>query len=325
MDKLLSVVVVTYRQFDYLNRLLDTIMAQTYSSIEIIISDDGSPAFDEQAIASYIEEHKGSNIIGYKLLHSDSNVGTVKNLNRGIKTANGEYIKVIAGDDLYPNETVFEKQVRLLEKESYPLVIGYVCDCRADETIINNPALEKGNQLLETVLSLPKEERLKFCLKNRITPYSTQAFCYTKEFFDKYGLFDERFVLMEDSEMPDRIVREDVKIGIVPEIVVLHRADVGVSGNSVVINPRSLKYYEDTKLWFKILTDREKDSKWRAIYRNHYKMACYRIDMINAKGSAKRLLCSIRYIPSLIFYALRNPQIATKRFKGLLASSKLMK
>ncbi len=325
MGKLISVLVLTYNQFHYLKRLLDTIINQTYPEIEIVVCDDGSVDFDAEAIERYILENKRKNIINYKILHSENNQGTVKNINNGIRSSSGQYIKIIAGDDLYPSERVFENQIALFDNENYMLVTGKVCDCLDDETRIKTKSVELGNDLQELVFSLPKEKRLKFCLKHRILPYVTQAFCFKRDFFEKYGLFDERFLLMEDSEMADRIINTDLPIGILPELVVLHRIDTGVSSNRIVINPKSIKYYEDTKNWFNILFTRESNLLWKLIYHNHYMMACFRIEMIHADSRLNRFFCLIKYLPSLIYYAVRNTSIIGVRIKGLIESMKSMK
>ena len=45
---LATVVVLTYKQFDNLQRNLNSIFIQTYDNIEIIISDDGSQNFQKK-------------------------------------------------------------------------------------------------------------------------------------------------------------------------------------------------------------------------------------------------------------------------------------
>lgn len=322
MNELLSVVVITYNQPQYLYRLLDTIFEQTYPCIELIISDDGTKDFDHSPIDEYITRHAGSNIVSYRVIHSERNQGTVRNINQGIKSTTGSFIKIIAGDDLYPSKHVFSNQMNLFETNpNLVIVSGKIRDCLEDETIVFTKGIEDANRLQEKVFAMAKEKRGKFCYRKRIAPYAIQTLCFRKSFFDEYGLFDETYFLMEDAEMMSRIIQNDIPIATINDLVVLHRLNSGVSNGKAIISSRSKRYYEDTKVMYKKSYTKERNIYWKLIYRNHYSIACYRIEMTDCDRNGK-LLCTLKYLPSLLLYSITNLDVFTKRFSGLIRSFK---
>ena len=92
---LISVVVPVYKVEKYLKKCVDSIIAQTYKNIEIIIVDDGSPDSCPEICDEYAE--KDSRV---KVIHRQ-NGGLSAARNSGIKIAAGEYISFVDSDDLF--------------------------------------------------------------------------------------------------------------------------------------------------------------------------------------------------------------------------------
>ena len=63
-EDLVSIVVLSYQNLDYLNECVLSILNQDYSPIQLIVSDDASDFFDEKALEMFIEENKHDNQIG---------------------------------------------------------------------------------------------------------------------------------------------------------------------------------------------------------------------------------------------------------------------
>jgi glycosyltransferase involved in cell wall biosynthesis len=106
---LVSIVVVSYQQVDFLKECIESILLQTYKNVEIIIADDGSTDQSPDLIRSFAAAN--SNIIP---ILSPLNKGISVNLNLGMEQCKGKYICIIAGDDvMYPAK--IEKQVAFLE------------------------------------------------------------------------------------------------------------------------------------------------------------------------------------------------------------------
>ena len=104
-EPLISVIVPIYNVEKYLNRCIDSIIAQTYKNIEIILIDDGSPDNCGAICDEYAT--KDSRI---KVIHK-KNGGLSDARNAGIDIAKGKYISFIDSDDFvsrYFIETLYK-------------------------------------------------------------------------------------------------------------------------------------------------------------------------------------------------------------------------
>lgn len=95
---LVSVIIPTYNRPGYLQEAVDSVLAQTYSSIEILIIDDGSAdggVHTKSALKPYLsEDHRLPITYIYQ-----KNAGLVSAVNRGLALARGEYIQRLDDDD----------------------------------------------------------------------------------------------------------------------------------------------------------------------------------------------------------------------------------
>lgn len=93
MDSLVSIIVPIFNVEKYLIRCIESIVNQTYSNLEIILVDDGSPDNCPQICDEWA--NKDSRI---KVIHKE-NGGLSDARNAGIELATGEYISFIDSDD----------------------------------------------------------------------------------------------------------------------------------------------------------------------------------------------------------------------------------
>lgn len=99
-ESLISIIVPVYKVEKYLNSCINSILAQTYENIEIILVDDGSPDQCPQICNEY--KKKDSRI---KVIHQ-KNMGLSAARNTGIKNSNGEWICFIDSDDIIHKDYV---------------------------------------------------------------------------------------------------------------------------------------------------------------------------------------------------------------------------
>ena len=95
---LVSVTVITYNSSKYVLETLDSIKAQTYKRIELIISDDCSSDNTVELCENWLQENR-SRFSNVKMVTSHVNTGIVGNKNRALENCYGEWVKGIAGDD----------------------------------------------------------------------------------------------------------------------------------------------------------------------------------------------------------------------------------
>ena len=108
---LVSVVVISYNQAQYIIQNLDSLKSQTYTNWELIVADDASPDDSVTIFKKWLQEN---NIQAKEIFHS-KNTGLATVLNEAIELCSGEYVKLIAADD-YLHPECLEKSVRCLEE-----------------------------------------------------------------------------------------------------------------------------------------------------------------------------------------------------------------
>ena len=115
--KKVSIIIPCYNSENTLNRCLDSVTAQDYPNLEVLLVDDGSKdntqkiAHDYCSTFSYISYHK-------------LNHGGVSNArNFGLKTAMGDYIQFIDSDDNFLSTNVISTAVNTLESKNVDMCV----------------------------------------------------------------------------------------------------------------------------------------------------------------------------------------------------------
>ncbi len=102
-NPLISVGVIAYNSSEFILDLLESIKAQTYQNIELIVSDDKSSDNTVSICEEWIAQNK-DRFVRTEVIVPEQNTGTAGNYNRALFAAKGEWIKFIDGDDLlFPN------------------------------------------------------------------------------------------------------------------------------------------------------------------------------------------------------------------------------
>ena len=105
-----SICLPTYNSGEFLTPAIDSILEQTFTDFELIISDDCSTDNTPEVIRSYLEKDRR-----IKYLQNSQNLGLFPNWNCCLESASGEYITVFAQDDLMLPKNL-EQKVKILDK-----------------------------------------------------------------------------------------------------------------------------------------------------------------------------------------------------------------
>lgn len=236
MDKpIVSVIVLTYKNFNYFKECIDSILTQTYPRIELMISDDGSENFDQDLIEGYINDHKKSNIVDVQIIHHP-NLGTVKNYNQAIKASQGKYIVNLAIDDCFYDEFAVSNIAEFFEETKAMIVTAYreVYDEKFEKKIERLPY----RKYVKTLRTNKKIYRI-LCKGNFFSGACTY---YSKAFFEQYGLFHESYILLEDYPKYLQATRMGCPIGFLEKTTLKYRmGGISTSGN---MHPLLQKDYE---------------------------------------------------------------------------------
>ncbi|NEP04171.1 MAG: glycosyltransferase, partial [Okeania sp. SIO4D6] len=217
---LVSICIPTYNGENFIRAAINSALSQTYSNIEIIISDDNSTDKTLE-IAKTLQSENPQ--IEFRII-CHQNYGLVRNLNFCISQTRGKYIKFLLQDDLLEKSCI-EELVKIAEEDSE---IGLVFSRRR---VILEPGAENNSTCvaayrgtqdlhkdwsnLKTIQSgkdlLLDPNLMKYRL-NKIGEPTTVLI--PKAVFEKIGLFDSSLTQVLDIDMWLRIIG-NYKIGFV--------------------------------------------------------------------------------------------------------------
>ena len=182
---LVSVIIPTYSRPDNIVRAIDSVLAQTYKNIEIIVVDDngvGTPyqIETEKILADYIVQNQ----ITY-LKHEVNKNGSAAR-NTGFCASHGEYVNFLDDDDVFLPQKI-EKQVkRLLNSNDYDACYCHTKIYGKRRNILWQPK-EEGNLVL-LVLT---------CKSN----FNTSSVLFSRSSLIDIEGWDERFSRHQDWEL----------------------------------------------------------------------------------------------------------------------------
>lgn len=192
---LISVIIPAYNAGRYLAESLQSVIAQTYRPIEIILIDDGS-VDDTVSVAS---QFPGIRII------SQENSGPAAARNRGVAEAKGPLIAFQDADDVWDDKKLSRQTARFEERPDLELctceILNFWTPDRAEEAAqYNDPRLGQvySGFVMQTLLA-------------------------RRSAFDRIGLLRTEFRTGEDSDWFMRAKDLGATMEIVPEVLVYRR------------------------------------------------------------------------------------------------------
>jgi glycosyltransferase involved in cell wall biosynthesis len=119
---LVSIVMATYNGSLYLAEQMESLLAQSYRNLEIIIVDDCSLDNTVEILKKFQEKNPSINIIS-----NETNLGYIKNFEKGCSLARGEYIALCDQDDYWHPDKIKHMQAAI---GNYPLIYcdSVLCD-----------------------------------------------------------------------------------------------------------------------------------------------------------------------------------------------------
>ena len=164
---LVSIVLCTYNGEKFLSQQLDSILAQSYRNIEIIIVDDCSTDNTWKILEIYsVRDNR------IKCFKNEFNLGFNKNFEKALLLASGEYIAISDQDDIW-NLLKVEKLLRSIADKWVVFSNSYMID-------------EAGNEIKGTILpefSIEKIDYKSILLENFVTGHTVLM---SREFLQFY-------------------------------------------------------------------------------------------------------------------------------------------
>lgn len=178
---LVSVVIATYNMGQYIDQAVDSILAQTWKNLEVIVVDDGSTDHTAQVMARYDADSR----VRYT---KTPNQGQPKAKNRGIQTTSGDYIAFCDADDLWEANKL-EVQMPLFANPNVGVVYSEVSNIdEHNHRYINNPSEVRHSGKVTNQM-----------LIENFVPFGTAVI--RRSCIEKNGIFDEDFRMGIDWDL----------------------------------------------------------------------------------------------------------------------------
>ena len=191
-NPLVSVVILTYNSSDYVLESLNSIKAQTYVNIELIVSDDCSQDDTVQHCRKWIQENE-KRFVHCELLTVDYNSGTSATSNRGVMSSTGEWIKLLAGDDLLMPKCI-EENIMFIQNNPD---IDIVFSCLKAFGDGNIDTINHMNSIIWTKPNMLNKRELHI-LECYYNVFGTPTSFFSKSLYLRLDGFNERIPLIED-------------------------------------------------------------------------------------------------------------------------------
>jgi glycosyltransferase involved in cell wall biosynthesis len=227
LDKpLVSLLLITYKQEKFIAEAVESALAQTYSPLEVVLSDDSSPDGTFDVIQRLVKRYRGPHRVIPN--RNTTNLGAAANLNRCWELSKGAFVVVQAGDDVSYPERVERLTARWQDRANPVDLVG------SNYEVIDEAGVSSG--LANKALMFVPDRRIPVDRWRCGAAGSTAS--YSRTLFTKYGPMDTR-VIAEDWVFSFRAWVEN-GIAFLPEPLVKHRkhaAGISVQARNLSSNP----------------------------------------------------------------------------------------
>lgn len=213
MSILVSVPVVTFNAALFVEETLESIFNQTYSNLQLIISDDCSRDNTIEIIQKWCDKDRvKARFTDINIITVPKNTGVSANCNRAIAASNGEWIKFIAGDDiLLP--TCIEENMNFVAENTNAMIVFSQVVVYHDTFELNNyqktiPATYPENLMHK---NFSAEKQFKILLESDRINY-TPSYFFNKQTIVTVGGYDESNKLVEDYPMWLKLTKTGIRL-----------------------------------------------------------------------------------------------------------------
>lgn len=192
---LVSVIMAVRNGERFLQQAIESVLSQTYSTIEVIVIDGQSTDRTKEIACSF------SNI---RYLYQN-NLGIPNAYNLGIGASQGELVAFLSHDDLWHPQKL-SLQVAFLQDHPE---MGYV--------------IAQTEYFLETGCDFPDRFVRHDILEKAWTLRMMEIVLIRKWVFEKIGMFDPSLSTAEDIDWFSRADDADIRMGVIPETLLYKR------------------------------------------------------------------------------------------------------
>jgi alpha-1,3-rhamnosyltransferase len=229
---LVSIVVVTYNSSRFVFETLESVKKQTWQNIELIVTDDCSTDNTLDICGEWVEKNK-ERFIRTEILTVNSNTGIPSNNNRAIKNSCGEWIKLIAGDDILLTTCIEDNVEYVIKNPDARFVVSELVEINDNGIFINNEKEneQKGKMLKYFFNTKTAQEQLKAYARWPVF-LNAPSFFISKKLLKEIDYFDDEYKIFDDMPLIYRVNSYGTIIQFMNKITVKYRIhDKSISRN----------------------------------------------------------------------------------------------
>ena len=246
LEKLFSVVVLTYNQESFVVETLNSIYNQTFENIELVISDDASKDDTQKVIGDWIESHK-NRFVNVVINFNKKNLGISGNHTIGIKLANGEFVKYIGGDDILLPDAI-KKMHDFLENNKE----ARFCNSKIKEFYKRNDNyITYGERPEKRMFKKLKESDVnkQFRILSQACFISATGNFFRKSIFEDYGYFDEKYTSFEDWPQWLKFLLNGERLFLLDDYTGLHRKHGDSVSTSLIYSKNNKSFLDQLNVY----------------------------------------------------------------------------
>lgn len=208
---LVSVIIPSFNHDRYIFNTIQSVLDQTFSDFEIIITDDCSTDNTVEIIKQFDDSR-------IKLYRNKNNLGISGTLNHSITQSQGKYLSILGSDDMFEKAKLM-KQVKYMEdNKETGAVFSWANIIDQDGKDINNKSeffrhFQRYNKT--------REQWLNYFFYNDNCLCASSAMVRRKH-HDEVGEYDQRYHQLQDYDFWIRLLLKN-NIYIIPEVLIKYR------------------------------------------------------------------------------------------------------
>lgn len=210
----------SYNHAAYIRYAIDSVLAQTFTDFELIISDDASTDGSQDIIRSYTDPR-------IRTVFHAKNIGLCRSYNKALEMAKGEYIAQVASDDAFLPEKL-AKQVELLEKRSDIGAVFTHVQIMDEYSNIDYSHTAKQVTALQNQANRSHAEWLNYFFNQ---PWLSAPSQMVRASHKSQLYYDARYLRIQDLDQLQRLLVSGVRFYIIEEALTSYRFSSGNTHN----------------------------------------------------------------------------------------------
>ncbi|MDZ7957756.1 MAG: glycosyltransferase family A protein [Aulosira sp. DedQUE10] len=200
--QLISVIIPVYNRDRYLAEAIESVFAQTYPAIELIVVDDGSSDRSAEIAQSYPV-----------IYHYQTNGGISAARNAGIALATGEFLAFLDSDDIWVKDKLAKQMIAFDANPNLEAVFGYAQQFYSPEV----------NEDFRKQIRCPEEP---------IAAHTSPAMLIKRSALMRIGLFDTKLKIGIDVSWYISAIENQLQQVTLPDVIYcrrLHETNNGIT------------------------------------------------------------------------------------------------